>query len=573
MARPSLDELEIRALLTALADIGVVGEDANVTGLNAAVEVVGNLNPQGLSTGGYPFLLEPDGTFDDLGNLPGYSQTNATGINSEGDVIGYSSTPDFGSGDPLDLAFLDVNGVMTSLGTLESNSYTESEALGVNDSGQVVGWSVITGGVDRAFLYSDGQMTDLGTLGSANVTGTSMANGINNSGEIVGNTWVDSGSGPGSQQAFLDVNGVMTALGIPVGTRSNANAINSSGQIVGSSGDPSLGASNPVQHAILWNNGTATDLGTLAGFSYAEATSINDSGVIVGDAYNGSEPDKGHAFIYENGVMTDVNSLLPAADSGWVLNSATQIDNADEICGLGTYQNQIHGYVLYLSSSGSPTSTQTPTPTSPSTPTPTPAPTSTQTPTPTPIPSPIPGPNSNPPGFGAHATTTVLAARPRPATFARPVTLTAAVKDRVRAGGTPIGDVSFWDGATLLGTATLRHGKATLRTSSLPLGQDTIQAQYAGSEDFAASSQTLVENVRAPRSRSKAAASPKAVRSRQGQGLTQALRISPIGPAAGGGPADALARSFASAEGTRGLAGDPIRPERKRPLDDGNGSR
>ena len=87
--RPSLEELEIRTLLTvALTDIGVVG---SVTGLNSEVEVVGNTAPTG--DGGYAFLLDSNGTFHNLGDLPGYSQTNATGINGNGEVIGYASDP------------------------------------------------------------------------------------------------------------------------------------------------------------------------------------------------------------------------------------------------------------------------------------------------------------------------------------------------------------------------------------------------------------------------------------------------------------------------------------------------
>jgi probable HAF family extracellular repeat protein len=157
IGRPFLEELEIRTLLTAtLSDIGVVGM---VTGLNASVEVVGNTAPQGVV--GYAFLLDSNGTFHNLGNLPGYSQTTATGISANGQVIGYSSAPGSGSGLPLFLAFLDVNGVMTPLGTLDSQgSEVESEPFGVNDSGQVVGWSN-KNAVRTAFLYSDGQMTDI----------------------------------------------------------------------------------------------------------------------------------------------------------------------------------------------------------------------------------------------------------------------------------------------------------------------------------------------------------------------------------------------------------------------------
>jgi len=51
---------------------------------------------------------------------------------------------------------------MTDLGTLGG---TESLARGINDSGQVVGYSATASGHWYAFLYYGGTMADLGTLG------------------------------------------------------------------------------------------------------------------------------------------------------------------------------------------------------------------------------------------------------------------------------------------------------------------------------------------------------------------------------------------------------------------------
>ena len=166
----------------------------NVTGLNSAVEVVGNMSSD---SGGFTFLLDSNGTFDNLGILPGYAGTTATGISANGQVIGYSGLDNAGvdSGLPLVQAFLDVNGVMTPLGTLDGGATpAESEPFGVNDSGQVVGWSYVMNATRNAFLYSGGQMTDLGTLGGGSLSrGSSMAKGINDSGQIVGSTTVVNG--------------------------------------------------------------------------------------------------------------------------------------------------------------------------------------------------------------------------------------------------------------------------------------------------------------------------------------------------------------------------------------------
>ena len=78
------------------------------------------------------------------------------------------------------------------------------------------------------------------------------------------------------------------------------------------------------------------------------------------------------------------------------------------------------------------------------------------------------------------------------------MTLTATVRNSGRSGGAPIGDVTFLlDGTAVLGTVSLSRGKATLRTSTLPLGRDTIRVDYTGNQDFAGSTETVVETVRA----------------------------------------------------------------------------
>jgi probable HAF family extracellular repeat protein len=68
----------------------------------------------------------------------------------------------------------------TALGTLGGNN---SVARGINETGQIVGWSHTSDGDWHAFLWQNGEgMQDLGTLGGNN----SEAFGINEAGQIVG---------------------------------------------------------------------------------------------------------------------------------------------------------------------------------------------------------------------------------------------------------------------------------------------------------------------------------------------------------------------------------------------------
>ena len=126
---------------------------------------------------------------------------------------------------------------------------------------------------------------------------------------------------------------------------------------------------------------------------------------------------------------------------------------------------------------------------------------------------------------GTAPTRTVLTAQPRPANLGRPVTLTATVKDLKHRGPTPIGSVTFLDGTAILGTVALRHGKASLKTSSLPLGPNTIQAYYIPGQGFAPSTAAVVENVRAHRSRSKAAPAAETGESAAVPSTSMAIRV------------------------------------------------
>ncbi len=84
---------------------------------------------------------------------------------------------------------------------------------------------------------------------------------------------------------------------------------------------------------------------------------------------------------------------------------------------------------------------------------------------------------------GTASTTTTLSPLQGPVVTQQPVNLTATVSSTT--AEPPTGTVAFFANGISLGTGTLESGQATLTTSSLSAGQDSIVAQYGGDSSFA----------------------------------------------------------------------------------------
>ncbi|GGA80048.1 hypothetical protein GCM10011507_34120 [Edaphobacter acidisoli] len=91
---------------------------------------------------------------------------------------------------------------------------------------------------------------------------------------------------------------------------------------------------------------------------------------------------------------------------------------------------------------------------------------------------------------------TVLTAGASSAAPGQPVTLTATVKDAsANSTGTPSGAVTFFDGTTQLGAATLSGGVAVYSTTALVSGTHTLAAVYSGDANFTGSNASLASGV------------------------------------------------------------------------------
>ena len=129
------------------------------------------------------------------------------------------------------------------------------------------------------------------------------------------------------------------------------------------------------------------------------------------------------------------------------------------------------------------------------------------------------------------ATTTAVASSANPSVVGQAVTFTATVSST--ATGTPTGTVTFLDGVTTLGMATLNgSGIATLGTSALTLGSHSITVVYGGDTNFTTStSSALSQTVNQAATTSSVASSANP--SVSGQSVTFTATVATSAPGTG----------------------------------------
>lgn len=172
-------------------DLGTFGgKQSDAIAINDAGVVVGHLYTQ-YHDGEKRAVIYHGGKTIEIGTFGG-NVSIAVAINTSGQVVGHAKLP---GGD--ERAFLFSHGKMKNLGTLPGG--TQSFAYAIDDRERVVGASDAKDSPLRAFIYSDGVMQDLNKLiPSDSGWLLTEAKGINESGQIVGYGFLD-----GERRAFL----------------------------------------------------------------------------------------------------------------------------------------------------------------------------------------------------------------------------------------------------------------------------------------------------------------------------------------------------------------------------------
>lgn len=291
----------------------------------------------------------------------GSNHSIAYGINNSGQIVGEFQAA--GQTGANRTAFLYSNGQLTNLGlpkykegTSEEVATKSSTAYAINDSGQIV--MQARDGHFASFIYHSAEATPrMEAIPFLEGPGRTFVNSvrgsaINNHGTVIGDgTFFVTPEGQTSR-LFVYADGThrqevksLPEYGYdhPYSMRFlEAKAINDNGAILGWS------HSNGVFRSFIYDSNVSefpVELGTLPGdheYGWADSTyaeDMNNAGQVVGSSSHGlgseaNEISWEHAFIYQNGSMKNLNSLVSDAE-GITFTTAYGINNWGQIVAQG----------------------------------------------------------------------------------------------------------------------------------------------------------------------------------------------------------------------------------------------
>ncbi len=295
-----------RYALTVVGGAGSAAYDVNIHG-----DVAGQL-AAGETTHAFVYA---GGTLVDLDTGEG-AASSARHLNDHGQVVGTVWREGSASG------FLYGGG---SLSRLEGSF----SAYGINNAGTITGAFGVTGtdgfAYSHAYSYTAGVYTDAGTLIE---DAGSYGFAINGAGAITGAAeWARGANWPTNVILYQD--GVLRDLGAFGGPWAYGYSINDLGHIVGSGTISHDSGDLYPRRALLYADGILQNLGSLAADADSMAYDINNLGQVVGAAETASGM---HGFLYEDGAMVDLNTLIDPA-AGWTIRDAQAINDVEQIAG------------------------------------------------------------------------------------------------------------------------------------------------------------------------------------------------------------------------------------------------
>jgi uncharacterized membrane protein len=255
-------------------------------------------------------------------NFPGAASTQAYGLNNCGDVVGF---------------YVDVHGTQHGFAYSKKDGYrtidipgaAEVYLFGINDAQTIVGGWRDNSGILRGFVLINNKTTPVNFPGAVDT----LPLGINAQGDIVG------GYDLGDQSTtigFLFRKGRYSALQNPIAAPSQTqpNGINNRGQIVGDYGDAS-----GVFHAFLLEEGRYSTIDFPEAQQDSVANGINSAGQVAARYFDG--PGNNQGYVFFRGDYAPLIFPGAAATSAQGINDKGQIVGFYRAVGGGPVQSFI----------------------------------------------------------------------------------------------------------------------------------------------------------------------------------------------------------------------------------------
>jgi probable HAF family extracellular repeat protein len=244
-------------------------------------------------------------------SLGAYDEMRATGVSADGiTVVGYS-VDSFARNDAFyRVSTNSVQSLAAEFGSLHSR------ATGVSGNGTLIvgtisddffgnpfarsGFIYTVGGSHTVINPSASNPADFGSRSFSEMTGIS-SDGSTSIGFAYSVSGVPLGDGLAFRRAS---NGTITSLGDLGGAWSIPNAVSANGAVIVGQSD-----NGSTEEAFVYQNGTMTGLGFLAGGSTSNATGVSADGSVIvgyGDVAGGAI----HAFTYANQTLLDATEWM-----------------------------------------------------------------------------------------------------------------------------------------------------------------------------------------------------------------------------------------------------------------------
>jgi probable HAF family extracellular repeat protein len=334
--------------LASPAGTACVGTAINDAGVAAGACIPASATAPTLSNSGA--VVWRDGVPALVGTLTGGNYAYANAINSSGVIVG-----DGDGGNFRPQAFVQTPSGLLNVDPVNGGN---ARAIGIMDNGIIFGnltkslsgktssWNVVMWTQDKGHpdRYKETFLPQL-VAGDPKFVGV-YGLASNKAGQAVG--WATN-LVIGQLGAFWNndaAHSIVALRPLPGGWHSIAWGLNDLGQAVGESNGAAY-----ATRATLWQNDAAhtpVDLGTLPGDNESTAMAANSAGQVVGFSEAGTYPTyvSNRAFLWQNGQMYELSSLIDPADGAWTITGIFGINNAGQIVAIGMSAGRSASIVL-----------------------------------------------------------------------------------------------------------------------------------------------------------------------------------------------------------------------------------